>query len=267
MPGRTSVNVFPALKAGDFFDKRLTFQPDTEDVLSSVDIAIMRGTTLGTSPVSYSKRAPTFRTTVGNAPAARARLGSASFVGFDVDSVVPSGLVRKLTTECRPAGVEDRFRHLGLCQLGGTHIADDDQLVRPGYRRRLPMQMVTTSVGNLGVDCLDPPLVLRPLSEGERRLVLAVVLQRRNLIAGAKRGEFFQAKIDPDVAPSGRQIRLDFALKRDIPVATRVLGKASCFDIAAEVARFPELRCSDNMSSSSAPPPRPERRRFRRGAP
>jgi hypothetical protein len=40
------VNVFPALKDGDFSSERLTFQPDTENVQSGVDVTVMRHTTL-----------------------------------------------------------------------------------------------------------------------------------------------------------------------------------------------------------------------------
>jgi hypothetical protein len=44
--GLSGINVFPALKDRDFSSERLTFQPDTENVQSGVDVTVMRHTTL-----------------------------------------------------------------------------------------------------------------------------------------------------------------------------------------------------------------------------
>ena len=104
------INVFPALKGGDFQCRRRTFPPDTENVQSCVNVPIVRRTAVRTFPVPYSKRAHTLWTAVGNYPAARARLGSPSFIGLDIPRSVPAGLVAKLVAERRPTGVEH-----GLC--------------------------------------------------------------------------------------------------------------------------------------------------------
>ena len=65
----------------------------------------------------YSKRAHTLRTAVGNFPAARARLGSPSLVGFNINSPVPAGFVADLITQHSPARIQDGLRHLGFRDL------------------------------------------------------------------------------------------------------------------------------------------------------
>jgi hypothetical protein len=55
-----AINAFPALKGGDFHCRRLTFQPDTQDVPRSIDVTIVRFAAAGANPVSYSNRAHTF---------------------------------------------------------------------------------------------------------------------------------------------------------------------------------------------------------------
>lgn len=85
--------------------------------------------------MSYSKRAHTFRTTVGNTPAARARLGSPSFIDFNKSRPVPSGFVSELRFQHSPACIQDGLRHLGFDELGGADISDDDQGVLAGNPR------------------------------------------------------------------------------------------------------------------------------------
>src|SRR5467141_3818572 len=99
-----SVNVFPALKDGDFSSESLTFQADTEDIPSRIEVPIVRLPALRTNPVPHSKRAHTLRTTVGNTPAARVRLGCPSFVDFHVARPVPAGFVVR-TLEFRPSAI------------------------------------------------------------------------------------------------------------------------------------------------------------------
>lgn len=100
------------------FAESLTFQADTEDVQSRVDVSIVRRAVVRTDPVPYSKRAHTFRTTAGNAPAARARPGSPSLVDFHIPSPVPAGLVAELIAERRPPRVEHGLGHPCLRELG-----------------------------------------------------------------------------------------------------------------------------------------------------
>lgn len=192
--------------------------------------------------MSYSKRAHTFRTTDGIAPAARARLGSPSFVSFDVASVVPSGLVRKLATECRPTRVEHGFSHPRLRQLGRLHIADDDQFVLASNPCGLFVKVVAARVGDLGVDCLDAGRIVGALRYRQRRLVLPIVLQRGNLGPIRASRKRFQAEVNSDFAVASRKVALDLTLKGDVPAPARILSEATGLDSAAKLARLPEQK-------------------------
>src|ERR1039458_1514924 len=152
----------------------------------------MRRATVRASPVSYSKRAHTFRTAVGNCPAARTRLGSPSFISLNKNSIVPAGLVAKLVPQHRPTCIKHGFSHPGLGKLYGADIADDDQLVFASYLCTRLVELVLSNVRDLGVDGLDAPLVTGPLLNGKRSLMLAIVLQGRDGVAVAARREGLQ---------------------------------------------------------------------------
>ena len=246
------INVFPGLKAEDFHYWRLTFQPDTENVLSRVHVPIMVRSAVAAHPASYSKRAHTFRTTDGNTPAARARLGSPSFVSFDVASVVPSGLIRKLATECRPSRVEHGFCHPCLSELCRIHIADDDQFVFTNKPRGLFVKVMATRVGDLGMDRVDAPLVMGALRHGELRLVSPIVLQGGNGVAVAARRERLKPKINSDLTITSRKIVIDLALESDIPAPPSVLREAAALDGTADVARAPEVEGALHIGDASA---------------
>ena len=102
--------------------------------------------------MSHSKRAHTFRTAVGYNPAARARLGSPSFVGFNIPSPVPAGLVAELIAQYRPTRIEDGLRHLRICELGRTDVADDDQFIIPSDPAGPLVKVVAPRIGDLRVD-------------------------------------------------------------------------------------------------------------------
>lgn len=125
--------------------------------------------------MSYSKRAHTFRTAGGDFPAARARLGSPSFVGFKEHGPVPTGFVTELRPQHTPARIQDGLRHLGFCELGRADIAYDDQGVFAGYPRRRLVKLMFARVGDLGMDRADAALVpgavaaTSSLTAGDRR--------------------------------------------------------------------------------------------------
>src|SRR5271166_186897 len=219
-----------ALKGGDFCRQRRTFTPDTEGVQSSVDIAIVRRPAIGTNPMSYSKRAHTFRTAGGNYSAARARLGSPSFIGLDIYPAPHGELVPEHRAERRPRCIENGLRHPRSRQGLGVHIADDDQLVELHEPRRLFVQMVTPLIDGAGLDRLDAALVAGPLCCGERAFVLTVVAQSRDLVTIAARRERCQAEINAEFPriPSFGFSYLD--LKVEIPAAARIGGEIAAVD-------------------------------------
>lgn len=264
--------MFGALKSSDSPYGRLMFQPEAENVLGSVDIAIMRRSAFRTFPGSHSKRAHTFRAARRNGPASRARLGSPPFVNVDKHSSVPSGLVAEHMPERRPARIENGLSHPRLCQLGCVHIADCDVLIGANDPGGLLVQMVLAGIRDFRVDRPDALLVPGALRGGKRRLVFAVVLQGRNGIAIAERGEGLEAQVDTDAAIAGRQAVLDLTLEHDIPAASRVLHEVAALELAFDFAGFPEavalleidrggtvnLRCARDEGYPAQRPLRPE---------
>ncbi len=119
-----------------------------------------------TGPVSYSKRAHTFRTAVGNDPAARARLGRPCFVDNYQSRPVPSGFVSELRPQHSPTRIEHGFSHPCLDEFGRADIADDDQGVFADDPRRRLVKLMFARVGDLSVDRADAALEighLRPV--------------------------------------------------------------------------------------------------------
>ena len=201
----------------------------------------MRATTARASPVPYSERAHTFRTAVGDFPAARARSGSPSLVGLNVNSPVPAGFVAELRTQHSPARIQDGLRHLGFRELGRADIADDDQGVFADKPRRRLVKLMFARISDLGVDRADAAFVSGPLRNGKRGLVFAIVAKRRDGRAVAHRGERLKPQVDANAAGTGRQIVRDFALENDIPSPPRVLREAAGFEaIKRDFASMPE---------------------------
>jgi hypothetical protein len=191
--------------------------------------------------MSYFKRAHTFRTAVGNTPAARARLRSPSLVGFYIPSPVPAGFVAELIAERRPSCIEYGFSHPRLYKFGGAHIADNDKPILANYRSSRLVVLILSDVRNLCVDGFDATLVAGALLNGERDLVLAIVLKRRNSVAIAARRQRPQSKVDPYLSVAGRQVIGNLTLETDIPAPASVLSKAAGLDVVGNIPRFPEV--------------------------
>src|SRR6202161_4337099 len=93
-----------------------------EDIVSGVDITIMRDATLSTYPASYSEVCDTFRPRL--ACARRTDSGRERFVDFLVPSPVRSRFVAEHASEGRPACIEDGLRQAGPGKSSGVYIAD-----------------------------------------------------------------------------------------------------------------------------------------------
>lgn len=235
------LNVFHALGGEDFHNWRLTFQPDTENVLSCVHVPIMVRATVAAFPASYSKRAHTFRTAGRNSPAARARLGSPSFIDLNVNSPVPAGFVAELLTQYPPTRIQDRLCHSGFCELRGTDVPDDDQGVFPNNTGSRLVKLMFAGIGDLGMDRPGASFVSGTLGYTQSHLVSAIVPQSGDCAAIAKCGKRLEAEIDADPAISGWQTFGDPTPETDIPAPARVLNKASIPEILGDIAGFPEM--------------------------
>jgi hypothetical protein len=98
-----------------------------EDILSRVDVPIMRNTTLRTYPTSYSELCDTFRPRLGMAR--RTDSGRERFIHFLAPSPVRNRFVAEHASEGRPACIEHGFRQAGFGESGGVHIADCNSIV------------------------------------------------------------------------------------------------------------------------------------------
>lgn len=123
-PQRTNRVTSSCLSGEDFHNRRLTFQPDTENVLSSVNVPIMVRPAVTAFPMPYSKRTHTFRAAVGNSPAARARLGSKPLRNDAHYAACRNRLVRQHIAEHRPTSIRNRLSHFRSLQIGRAHISD-----------------------------------------------------------------------------------------------------------------------------------------------
>jgi hypothetical protein len=110
-----------------------------EDILSRVDITIMRDSTFRTYPGSYSEVCDTLRPRL--ACARRTDTGRKRFIHFLVPSPVRSRFVAEHVAKGRPAGIKHGLRQAGLGESGGVHIAHRDviEFAKPaaliGYTR------------------------------------------------------------------------------------------------------------------------------------
>ena len=146
---RGVLNVFPALKDVDFHCRRATFRPE-QQVHSSIDIPVMPSTAAIANPSSYSQA---FLTVWATARTARGTAcGTAGLVGFDIARSVPAGLVAELRSKLRPRSIDRRFSQRSIPQRVGNNVADHDQAVLPHQLRRLDRQVVSTRIGEFGVN-------------------------------------------------------------------------------------------------------------------
>jgi len=143
--------------------------------------------------------------------------------------------VAELVSEGRPGCVIDASRHPGSGEFRGGHVADRDVVEASNQIERELVLEIGAGVRHLGVQIRDMPLVLsRALGFRQlfsRALTEAVV---RQLFAGRKCGEVFQAEIDADAGMDRASLNVGH-LNHDVqePVATRILREVgSVLDLA-----------------------------------
>ena len=104
------------------------------------------------------------------------------------------------------------------------------------------MQRIFAPIGDLGVKCADLPLA--PTSLRFRKLWLKVAIERRLVKVWRVmcHRHCREAEIDPDNLLSvRRRWTLDLNDKVAIPAAARILVEAAGFDLAVDIAVFPDM--------------------------
>lgn len=205
-------------------------QPASKDIASSIHITIMRSATI-TRPSSLIQTRLASRP--GYASAYVAGLGGESFADFFNLCPVPDGLVAEHVSKAGPACVENGFSQAGLGESGGVDVTHRDVIEPFDEVRRKFVLKVRTPVCDLGVDRLDPSLLVGAL--GNRKISLGVSIEalRVDNFAVTERCETFQPKVDAD-GSRNRSCRSFRHINRqvDVPVSFAVLRKRP-------VANFP----------------------------
>src|SRR3990167_1817585 len=199
----------------------------------------MQATAITTLPFSNSQACDSFRPS--DCTAFGADLGRETFVDFLEPHTARDRFIGEHGSECAPASVQDGFCHLGFCQAGSIHVADEDCRVLTNEAGTEFVQVVFPAVLDLGVDRLDAQFLVGALRNSELRFKSTIELLCLDLLAVAERGEVLQTKVDADGAGAFGCMRLiDFAVKVDKPMSLRILGEASSLDLAVDGTREPE---------------------------
>jgi len=237
--GERAFDVLPALEDGDSLDWRLTSQ--TENVMCSIDIPIMRDTTRATRPFSYPQC--TQSTRPRPLQAGRASHTGEHLTTWDADTSKPDGFVVQLMPAHAPARIVGRFGEGGFDQLRTGHVPHSDEPGTPGDLRRDFVRPVLTAVADFGMQRLDALLFASPLRQ--RQGVFVLPRQVRSAVDHAiGAGDLLgQAQVNADFGVSGRlRAVCDLALQVDIPAATGVLGEAPGFDRPFDSTRQPQAK-------------------------
>ena len=176
-----------------------------------------------------------------------------------------NSLVRELTSEGRPPGIKNGFRHGGPDQSGGAHGAYRDVIKLAHDAGAELVVKVVPAIRNLSVYRFGAALLARPLRDGQGLFSAPVDSLSLNLFARGQGSEVFEAQVNanalewlantwcsgldinydveepisPSVAGKVRAV-LDLAVRQGAAVeyAKGVAGKAECIAFAFQ---FPAL--------------------------
>jgi hypothetical protein len=148
--------------------------------------------------VPHSKRIHTFWTTVGNAPAARTRLGSVPFGNDAHYAACRNRLIRQHIAKHRPASVVDGFCHPRLRQLSRACVPDVNFRVVLHDPVRHDVEEMLSPVGNLCRQCSTASFLPTPLRPRQLLLLLLVQLGSGNLQPVGEGSDALEPRIDAD---------------------------------------------------------------------
>ena len=220
-----------------------------EDISSRVDITIMRESTLRTYPTSYSEFCDTFRPRL--ASARRTDSGRERFIDFLVASPVRKRFVAEHVSEGRPACIEDRFRHVGLGECGGVHVAHRDVIELSNDAGRELVLKVTARLADACVDVGRLTPFSGPLSARESGGQLPQVARVFDLLPVGQGSEVLEPQVDANTAAHRPRIRLsDFHGNVQIPMTPGIAGEAgSVLDLT--LRQRPRVEHPEGVSSKA----------------
>lgn len=215
------------------------FQPESEDILSSINIPIMQHSTVA-SPLSYSKACDTFRPLFTySGTANRAGLGSPGFIDNYKLCIVPSGFVLKHGFEHIPTCVENRFGHSRFSKFGTAHVANYYYFILASDSSTGNVQVMLARIFYFCVNGIRALFVMGALSDGQLFSIFVSESDMFNHGAVGTHGGVFEADVNSDFTGTGREGR-NINDERDEPVALGVFDERACFNGTGQVAVFPK---------------------------
>jgi len=188
----------------------------------------MLSTTAGTFPVSYFETCKTdwslarvFR------PAARTGLSAVRFVDFLKRALVSTDFIRKVCFELVPSSIQNRFSHLGFCELGCAYVTDYNRSMLPSNSAGFNVIKMFSSIFDFRVNSSNTLFVVGSLSDAQLRFKSAIDAFGFQLFAIAQGRHIFQPKVDANRAIWRLFVLWRFSGKGHKPFATGFLGKAS----------------------------------------
>ncbi len=203
-----------------------------EDILSRIDITIMRHSTLRTCPTSYSEVCDTFRPRL--TCARRTDSGRKRFIHFLVPSPVRSRFVAEHVAEGRPPCIEHGLRQGGLSKSGGVHIAHRDVIELPNDAGRELVVKITARMDDARVDVGSLTAFTGSLRGRELVRQLPQMSRIFDLLPIGQHRELLKAQVDANTAIHRPTIRLrDFDDDVQEPMAACITGEVgSVLDFA-----------------------------------
>ena len=191
-----------------------------------------------------SKTCDTFR--ADDCTAIRASLGTPAFGNDFAFAAKRYRFVRQHIAERRPARIRHGFRHVGLHQLFGVHVSNENLREAASDVRRRDVQEMLAPVGDLRRQGAGANRLAALLKQGEISFLGAVVPLRGDLFAGRKRREVFQPKVNAYRLAYALVGFGEFNLNIDVPATARVGRKFPRLRLAAlgDRPRLPEAVCA-----------------------
>ena len=186
---------------------------------------MMFGTAIAAHPAPDPKTFQPSR--AADASSRRTGSGCIRFIDFQIDHPRVIVFVSEVAPQHRPSGIEHALYHPGPCQLGSRHVSDRDPAALVDQPPGKLVQEVLSSVGDLGVDRLDPPLTLRL-----RQLRLEVAVEGCLFQFGAIRTgrDCLQAEIGADLVNPAKRLALDLADDVAVPAPAGILRETAGLD-------------------------------------
>jgi len=214
-----------------FHNRRLSTQPEGEDVPGRVHVAVVDLSTGGAPPLSYSETCDTSRPLRRKNPRQRAGLGRELLPHLCVGCSVPAGLVAEHVAEGGQSGVEHGLGKFCPGEPRAGHVPDVNCTETTYDLRRLLVQVIASDVRDLGVQSTHPASVVRTLRDCEFRLIPTKCPHGRELFARGEGRERLEPEVDPDGVSSAVLIVGNDNVEADPPAATGVLDEAAAPDM------------------------------------